>query len=584
MNVQPQQRTTAGQGRSRAIFTAMRGCAPVGDRRPRIAAETLILLAALLLVTGLNFAFWRPALAGRAFGDLSTWRFILATYCGMVALNFCLLSLVATRHTARPLLSVIIALSAISGYFTHRYGVIIDAQMLRNVLHTDLREAAELMGTDTLIAMLLVSILAALPWCFRLRRRAFAPALLVRSGAWVASAAIAILAVCIVFQDLSSLLRNDRGLRHAITPANVLWALTQVIVDQAHARTGPSGPVETVERVHVAALARKPMLFVIVVGETARAANFSLNGYSRPTNPELARLNVINFPHATACGTSTEVSLPCMFSALGRAEYDATRIRHEESLLQLLARAGLRVVWVDNQSGCKGVCDGLEFRDVSREQIPGMCTAGYCYDEVLLRGLRSVAGTANADTVVVLHQMGNHGPAYFRRYPAAFKHFEPACERQELRFCSRDEIVNAYDNAIVYTDRFLADTIRFLDSQRARFDVAMLYVSDHGESLGELGLYLHGMPFAIAPKEQLEVPMLWWLPDGVAHDADLDLECLRARASQPASHDNIYHSLLGVLAVRTQRYRSDLDLFHACRAGTPASQRRLVMLDPHAHF
>jgi len=322
-----------------------------------------------------------------------------------------------------------------------------------------------------------------------------------------------------------------------------------------------------------------------VVGETARAANFALNGYARSTNPELARLDVINFPHATACGTSTEVSLPCMFSPFGRAAYDASRIRRHESLPQLLGRTGLRVIWVDNQSGCKGVCDGLEFHDVSHQQIAGLCADGHCYDEVLLHTLKSIAAGASTDTMVILHQIGNHGPAYFRRYPPQLKRFEPACERQELRLCSRDEIVNAYDNAIAYTDRFLADTIRFLGDVRSRFDVALLYVSDHGESLGELGLYLHGMPFAIAPREQLEVPMLWWIPAESARGIDVDIACLRERATRQASHDNIYHSLLGLLAVRTQRYRSDLDVFHGCRGSDPEDSHRRIaeLVSERAH-
>ena len=545
--------------------------------RPEIAVETLVLLAALLLVVG-NLAFWRGALVGRSIGEVWTWRFVVATYAGLVALHFFAIHLIATRYTVRPLLAALIAISGVSGYFMHRYGVVLDAQMLRNVLHTDLREAAELLGTDTASALALVLLAAASPWCFRLRRRALGRALLVRAGALGTSLLLGVVAVAIAFQDLSSVLRNDRSLRHMFTPANVIWSLVRVIADDAHTNAALRAPAEKAERVLVAAPKRRPVLFVMVLGETARAANFALNGYARTTNPELARLDVINFAHVTACGTSTEISLPCMFSPFGRAAYDANRIRRQESLLQLLDRAGLRVIWVDNQSGCKGVCEGLEFRDVSRQQIPGLCADGHCYDEVLLRSLKSIAAEAATDTVVILHQMGNHGPAYFRRYPPELRRFVPACERQELRQCSREEIVNAYDNAIAYTDHFVADTIRFLNGIRSQFDVALLYVSDHGESLGELGLYLHGMPFSIAPREQLEVPMLWWIPADAARGIDVDVACLRARALRDASHDNIYHSLLGLLAVRTQRYRSDLDLFDGCRGTENGGRERLAGL------
>ena len=533
--------------------------------RPEVAVETLALIGASLLVLG-NVGFWRGALTGRSIAEWWTWRFVAATYGGLVALHFFALCLVATRHTIRALLAALVAIGGMSGYFMHRYGVVLDAQMLRNVLHTDPREAAELLGTDTVCVLLLMLAAAASPWCFQLRKRALSRALAIRAGAIGTSLVIGLVAVGIAFQDLSSVLRNDRVLRHALTPVNVLWALSRALMDDPRASARPREPAEEVERAPFAAGDRKPLLFVMVVGETARAANFALNGYARATNPELAQLDVINFAHTVACGTSTEVSLPCMFSPVGSAAYDANRIRRQESLLQLLARAGLRVIWVDNQSGCKGVCDGLDFRDMRRQQIPQLCADGRCYDEVLPASLRPIALDSTTDTVVILHQMGNHGPAYFRRYPQAFKRFVPACERKELRLCSREEIVNAYDNAIAYTDRVLASTIRFLDGMRSRFDVAFLYVSDHGESLGELGLYLHGIPVSIAPREQLEVPMLWWIPADSARAIDVDLACLRERSKQQASHDNIYHSLLGLLAVRTALYRRELDLFGGCRS------------------
>jgi lipid A ethanolaminephosphotransferase len=344
-----------------------------------------------------------------------------------------------------------------------------------------------------------------------------------------------------------------------------------VLVGDARSATVARDPPEPAVR--AAPASRKPTLFVLVVGETARAANFSLGGYPRPTNPELARLPVVYFAHTTACGTSTEVSLPCMFSPFGRADYDEARIRRHESLLHLLARAGLRVVWLDNQSGCKGVCDGLQVRDLSRAQVPGLCDGERCLDEILLHGLRDAVGGTTADTVVVLHQLGNHGPAYFRRYPAAFRRFEPACESTEFADCTREQIVNAYDNAILYTDHLLAQAIGYLDGLSDRYEVALAYVSDHGESLGERGLYLHGMPYAIAPREQLEVPMLWWFGADSARAFDVDLDCLRRRAQQAVTHDHLFHSVLGLLRVATPRYRAERDLFEGCRAAQVAAAR-----------
>jgi lipid A ethanolaminephosphotransferase len=547
-------------------------------RRPVVAVETLLAVGAAVMVGAFNLPFWRALFAARSFTGWADVRLAAATFVALAALFFFALGVLATRRTARALLALLLVTSSAAAFFSARYGVVLDPSMLRNALATDVREASELIGPGLVGALALGLAAAAALWAVRLRERPFKRALAVRGAALAAALLVAGGALALVYQDLASLLRNRREVRYLITPANVVWSLGRVLIGDARSATAPRDPPEPAVRTLAAAPARKPALFVLVVGETARAANFSLGGYARPTNPELAQLPVVYFARATACGTSTEVSLPCMFSPFGRAEYDAARIRRHESVLHLLARAGLRVVWLDNQSGCKGVCDGLEVRDLSRAQVPGVCDGERCLDDILLHGLRDVVGGGAADTVVVLHQLGNHGPAYFRRYPPAFKRFEPACESNELGDCSRAQIVNAYDNAILYTDHLLAQAIRYLDGLRERYDVALAYVSDHGESLGEGGLYLHGMPYAIAPREQIEVPMLWWFAADSARAFDVDLACLRRRASEPVSHDHLFHSVLGLLAVTTPRYRAERDLFAGCRAARIAAADSPLMI------
>lgn len=536
-------------------------------KRPALPVEAVVLLGSLYLASAANWTFWRAAFAGRELLEGTSLRFAAATFVLLAALHFAALGLVATRHTVRPLLSLLLFTGTLATHFMQQYGVVLDPAMLRNALHTEAREAGELLNAGLAAAFLLALALAALPWAVVPGRRPLGRALLVRAGSIAGAALIAAAALLAGFQDLASQMRNQRALRYTIAPANVLWSLARALAGDARATTAPRNPLEPVAR--TATGGRKPLLLVMVVGETARSANFSLNGYARETNPELARLDLVNLPRAAACGTSTEVSLPCMFSPFGRADYDEARIRRNESLPQLLARAGLRVLWLDNQSGCKGICDGVEFRDLSRERDPDLCAEGRCHDGILLRGLeRAVAGSAMppGDTLVVLHQLGNHGPAYHRRYPPEMKRFTPACERDELRDCTPQEIVNAYDNAILYTDRLLADAIGFLERQQDRFEVALAYASDHGESLGERGLYLHGMPYAIAPREQLEVPMFWWLPPRAARELEVDAACLKRSAAAHASHDSLYHSILGLLEVRTSGYRAARDLFHGCRA------------------
>jgi lipid A ethanolaminephosphotransferase len=302
-----------------------------------------------------------------------------------------------------------------------------------------------------------------------------------------------------------------------------------------------------------------------VVGETARAANWGLNGYARQTTPELAARGVLNFPHVSACGSSTEVSLPCMFSPWGRENYDEKAIRGHQSLLHVLQRAGVATLWRDNQSGCKGVCTGLPVEDLHARKDSALCNGARCFDGILLEGLEETVARNKGDQVIVLHMLGNHGPTYFERYPPAFRRFTPVCETSDLGRCSRAQIVNAYDNALAYTDHVLAGAIDRL-STLPGYDTALLYVSDHGESLGEKGLYLHGMPYAIAPREQLDVPMVAWFSPSWRQSTHLDPQCLRDRAGRQASHDQLFHTVLGLTDVKTSLYRPDYDIFLTCRS------------------
>jgi len=274
---------------------------------------------------------------------------------------------------------------------------------------------------------------------------------------------------------------------------------------------------------------------------------------------------VINFPDMHSCGTSTEVSLPCLFSPWGRHDYDEKKIRAHQSLLHVLDRAGIAPLWRDNQSGCKGVCEGLDFQSLSDATTPGLCADGRCMDEILLQDLAAKVRAKPGDRVVVLHQLGNHGPAYFERYPAAFARFKPTCDTRDIGRCTREEITNSYDNAVLYTDHFLSKTIGTLQGLQD-YDTAMIYLSDHGESLGEKGLFLHGVPYAIAPAEQTRVPMTMWFSPGFASSRGLDLQCVRKRSAAYTDHDNLFPSVLGLMQVKTALYERDRDLFAGCES------------------
>ncbi len=541
-------------------------------RRPHLSLEVLIILATVYVLAVANGPFWRAVIADRDLTSVRDLGFMAALAVLIGALYFVALGLLATRWTVRPLLALWVVIGVQAAYYMDRYAIYLDRAMVRNILATHYDEASELFSLHMVGHVLLWGVLpAAALWWPQLRSRTWQRALGVRLAWMLGAVMLAAAAILPVFADFASLMRNHKEVRHLITPGNALTALAGNAWGR---RPGPPAA-----RTVVAADAKmapawaqraRPTLFVWVVGETARAQSFSLNGYERETNPQLAGRDVINFPHVTACGTSTEVSLPCMFSPFGRRDYDEDRIRSHQSLLHVLARAGFQVQWRDNQSGCKGVCDGLPMAQLSKAQVEGLCPEGQCLDEVLLHGMDQVLADAHGNLFVVMHQLGSHGPAYHRRYPATFRRFTPACEKDDLRLCTAAEIRNAYDNSLLYTDHVLGRVIDFLKARQDRYDTAMLYVSDHGESLGEGGLYLHGVPYRLAPEAQLHVPMVAWLSPAFRQAFGVDTTCLRREAQRPASHDHLFHSVLGLLDVATAAYDRSHDVFAPCRTPVTA--------------
>jgi lipid A ethanolaminephosphotransferase len=546
---------------------------PRGFVRPVVKAETLVVLGACFMMASGNGPFWRAAMSGRDWGSAGAWG-VMAAFFGIFAAAYCLFTLLfSTRLTVKPLLSLLVLITAFASWYMDRYAIYLDRAMLRNVLATDPREAGELLTAGMIPHVVVFGLLpAVLIWWPRLEPTRWSQAFRRRLAWLAASLVVGLLCLWLVFADFASLMRNRPEVRYLVTPGNAVVSLISAawgqgkrpnqakVVVGADAHPGPAW-----------AARKRPMMFVLVVGETARAQNFSLNGYARPTNPELAKKDIVNFPNATACGTSTAVSLPCMFSVYGRARYDEEKILTHESVLNVIQRAGFKVLWRDNQSGCKGVCDGVPSEQLDQAGIASLCPDGQCFDEVLLNGLDGFARDASGNVFVVMHQLGNHGPAYFKRYPPAFRRFTPACETEDLRKCSVSEIVNAYDNALLYTDFFLSKVIDFLDKRQDRYDTAMLYVSDHGESLGESGLYLHGMPYAIAPDVQTRVPFFVWLSPSYRQNFGVDQGCLRGRTGNAVSHDNLFHSLLGAMDIETAVYDVKLDFFAPCRAAVGAA-------------
>ena len=537
---------------------------------------TLALLAALWIAGPANWPLWRALARLPEMDSTRGMVFVLGFGVMVAALHLALLALFAWRHSAKPVIALFLVSAALAAHFMGSYGVVIDPTMMTNVLQTDPRETRDLLnGRLAASVLLLAGVPLALLWQAHLSATRVSAQALRNGLALLASLGLVVALVLAMFIDLSATMRNHKSIRYLINPVNAFWSLGVLAVEANARPAGPPVAIGNDARLLPRAAGAKPPLLLLVVGETARADHFSLNGYARPTNPELARLPVTSFRNVTSCGTNTAESLPCMFSHLGRAGHQA-RERDHENLLDLLQRAGLAVLWLDNQSGCKGLCDRVPHArasdpaDPASPLPPGLCADGECLDDALLHdfGVRWQALDAARrarGTVIVLHPMGSHGPAYFKRSPPSRKPFLPECTTNVLQSCDRQQLINAYDNSIAYTDHVLAQAIGWLTAQAADHDASLLYVSDHGESLGENNLFLHGLPYALAPREQTHVPVLLWLSADGDAARRLRPGCLPQQRDAVLSHDHLFHTVLGLVGVAAAEYQPKLDLLAGCR-------------------
>lgn len=538
----------------------------------RIDAPVLTLLVSAFLLAVYNLRFWQTfvdATGGLSIGNIPLH---LGTFLLLVLIFNGFLTLVNFRFVIKPVLIALLLVTSTTSYFMSQYGIQIDKSMVQNLLETNVYEARELLNWKLVLTVLVLGIGPSLAIAYaKLNypsvRRGFA----LKAGTLAGSVVVVAILLLVFFKSLAPAVREHRELRYLLTPTNYIQAVHGYL-KQAWSRPLVVAPLGT-DAIKGKQWADQPRrtVTVIVVGETARAQNFSLNGYGPNTNPLLSKQeDLINFTNVESCGTATAVSVPCVFSALGREHYSDTKARSQQGLLDVIAHAGFGVLWRDNNSGCKGVCDRVQYEDMSLP-VRGdpLCVGDECYDERLLNQLPVMISKATKDLVIVLHQKGSHGPAYWKRYPAGFRHFGPECQTNELDKCSRESIVAAYDNSILYTDYFLNKTIDLLkrSGEEDQVDTSMLYFSDHGESLGEQNMYLHGAPYIISPSEQRHVPFMLWLSKGFRSRFAIDYKCLAARSDQVFSHDNVFHSVLGMLNINTAVYNPALDLFHACTYG-----------------
>ena len=553
-----------------SLFAWLRSCRQVRLALPCDVA--LALLAALAWTLLYNSQFWHQTINAMWHPTPRAALFLVSLLVVVVCQQALLILLIPTRVGMRIATSVLFLGASLGSYFASAYGAVMNLDMMRNVIATDAAEVGGLLNFDLVAHVLVLGMAPALlvwrvalpssTWRVRLRQR------LISIGS---ALGLCIAALFACSANYAVFFREHKPLRYLLSPAAPVVSLAGLLL--ANERHDPSTPlIDPAGKVQRTAAVSdgKPLVMFLVVGETARAANFQLGGYGRATTPRLqSRSDIVYFDHATSCGTATAISVPCIFSHLPRAQFDVGQADRYTNLLDTLVEADFTVEWRDNNAGCKGVCARVAQVTYPGESDPVRCPNSYCYDEVMLSDLPAHLATLQRDSVVIFHGIGSHGPAYSERYPPQFEVFKPACRSNELQRCSSQEIVNAYDNSLVYTDYLLAKQIELLQANAGHFDSVLIYASDHGESLGEQGLYLHGMPYSFAPRTQKEVPMLFWASRGYVERTGLSFKCVQARSHAEVSHDNLYHTVLGALAVRDEAYDPALDMLASCRAALP---------------
>lgn len=537
-------------------------------RNKQISLFMFNFIIAIWLGAILNFGFYKKVHLLTPYLGIKATFFLAATVVIVVATYYAALQILNWKWTAKIFAILLVFIGGFSSYFVNTLGVIISPDQIQNIAQTDVAEATDLLslrfGLWTIFFVILPIFLITQ---VKLKSEKILPLLLKKVLSIALPFAVVGGLLFAYYVDFAAIFREHRDLKGMISPQNTISSVMSYYRKKAPKKNLPL--VKYGEDAHQVQQTQKdlPKLMVLVVGETARAESFSLNGYAKNTNPELSKQDILNFSQVSSCGTATAVSVPCMFSGMPRTDYDEQLASHREGLLDIAKRAGYQVTWIDNNSGCKGACDRVEQYQIPEDLKQKWCKDGECLDGILIDSLKQYLASIPKDDkrprLVVLHQMGSHGPAYYKRAPEGYQPFKPTCDTNAIQGCSPAELLNSYDNTIVYTDHVLSQMINTL-KEVSNYQTGLWYLSDHGESTGEHGMYLHGSPYSIAPSQQTHIPMIMWFSDGWKQHNLAQVNCLNQQTKQKLSQDNLFPSLLSLLDVQTQVINPQLDMLHSC--------------------
>ncbi len=460
------------------------------------------------------------------------------------------LEILCVRFDVKVILGLILLIASVCAYYMDSLGIAINEDIIQSVLETHANEAIGMINLGLMGYIIGFGILPCLVLSFiKLKKYRFLDAC--KQKIIIITTLSAFIGLNFLLgggQDIIFVFKSHKGL--ASMPNPIAPIRSSVLYVQ-HLQETHFTPSLIAQDAHLSQ-DTPPQIVLFVIGESARSANFSLNGYAKATNPYTRTLNTISFKDFYSCGVITAISVPCMLTHYTHQTYTNRNLSlYVNNILDIAQSVGYEVWYLGNNGGkCVGGCD----RNIAHKIL----YPSNSLDEVMLPDIEHIIQNAQKhkkNTFIIAHQYGSHGAAYASRYPSNFEHFTPACKQKELSKCTYEEIVNAYDNTLLYNDYLLAQMISLL--QKADMRSMLWYVSDHGESLGELGQYMHGgLGYKLAPKYQKHIPSIMWFSHQWGNIPTLAL----AQQEKTLNHDYVFHTLLHLLGIQTQDYDKNLDI------------------------
>ena len=523
-----------------------------------ITTNKLLLVIATYFTLVFNYPFLSEFMGAIIALEQFNVLFLLSVPLLLGSILLIVFAILAIPVIFKPILISITLTSALVFYAVLNYGTVFDYGMIQNSVETDQAEAFSYLNLQAVIHFFIFGLLPALFIAkTKIITQGYPKAVFARLKVLAGAFVVLLTIVFFFYQDYAAVGRNNSHVKKFINPTQYLYSGAKYL---KYNFFESEIPFKTLDIAPIDASPDNNEVMVVVLGETARAQNFSSNGYSKNTNQHTSTYDITSFENMFSCGTATAVSVPCMFSMMTRDNFERRHADKQQNVIDLIQLAGFDVQWISN-NGCKNVCDRVPTINIDLSQDNPLCDGHYCQDEILLLPLQQkLTSLSKKKTLIVLHMMGSHGPTYFKRYPKEHQKFTPDCARSDIQNCSSEQLINTYDNTIAYTDFVLSKVIEQLEQLPEDYKTSMLYVSDHGESLGESGIYLHGLPYSFSPQQQRHIPMLLWSNSEQHHT-----NCVKEHAkNQSFSHDHLFHSLLGWLNISSTAYQSELDIFAPC--------------------